>query len=63
VDQEPALDLGSQDPVLRGQIFVFQSLDFCSGTTVLANLSHDKRDVVLLFAWIEHANVSDNRVN
>jgi len=32
-------------------------------TTVLANLSYDKCDVVLLFAWIELANVGDNRVN
>lgn len=42
---------------------ISRPLDFCSGTTVLANLSYDKRDVVLLFAWIELANVSDNRVN
>ena len=53
---------GSEHGVRRPWAFCVRRVSG-SGTTVLANLSYDERDVVLLFAWIELANVSDNRVN
>jgi hypothetical protein len=38
-------------------------LHFNGGASVLANPSDEECDVVLLFVWIELANVGDNRVN
>ena len=38
-------------------------LHFSGGASVLANPSDEECDVVLLFVWIELANVGDNRVN
>ena len=38
-------------------------LHFNGGASVLANPSDEECDVVLLFVWIELANVGDHRVN
>jgi hypothetical protein len=41
----------------------FPPLHFKGGASVLANPSDKECDVVLLFVWIELANVGDNRVD
>ena len=43
---------------------ILRPLDFCHRPRdPLVDLPYDQGDVVLLVAWIELANVSDNRVN
>jgi hypothetical protein len=53
--QKPRTELARQGKL--------RPLHFNRGASALANPSDEECDVVLLFVWIELANVGDNRVN